>query len=130
MLLMVLIMIIESTKVSLKSKKAIFSEFWKASYYLESQKEICGYGVSEVKVSHSKKLIEELKTLKVIELDNFESFLNYLNFDYYLIFRYNDEFYFCDTELATTYKSLIKLVDYNIHLRKDKINKINENTTY
>lgn len=122
-------MIIERTKVmnSLNNKKEIFSELWRSSYYLDSYKDK-DYVVTETKISNSKKLIDELKTLKVIELDNLENFLNYLNFDYYLIFRCNDEFYFCDTQYASTYRSLIKMLDYNQVLRKDKIKRIDENT--
>lgn len=71
-------------------------------------------------------LVNELKTLKVIELDNFESFLFYLNYDYYLIFKFKNIYYFCDTDLTSTrgITSLVKLINFNKFLRKDKIMKI------
>jgi hypothetical protein len=71
-------------------------------------------------------LIEEIKTLKVIELDNLESFESYINYDHYLIFKLNECYYFCDTNLipAIKFDCLIKINDYNQILRKDKIKKI------
>lgn len=74
-------------------------------------------------------LVNELKTLKVIELDNFESFSFYLNYDYYLIFKFKNIYYFCDTDLTSTrgITSLVKFVNYNHFLRKDKIKKIQNN---
>lgn len=84
---------------------------------------------SEIKISNlNYKIIDEIKALKVIEIDNLESFNLYLSYDHYLIFKFNKEYYFCDTELSSTSNckfSMVKIIDYNIIFRKDKINKIN-----
>jgi hypothetical protein len=79
-------------------------------------------------LENSNEIIDAIKTLKVIEIDNFESFFLYTNYDYYLLFKLIDDYYLCDTGLATTYgdKSMIRLVDYSYYLRKDKINQINK----
>lgn len=81
------------------------------------------YKISSLNVS----LVNKLKALKVIKLDNLESFLSYLNYDYYLIFKFKNIYYFCDTALASArgITSLVKLINYNHFLRKDKILKIN-----
>jgi len=87
--------------------------------------------IKDVKISSltNINILETIKTLKVIELDNLESFLSYVNYDHYLIFKFNDDYYFCDTELVFSLNSncMIKIIDFNQILRKDKINKINEN---
>ena len=84
--------------------------------------------ISDVKISSLKNLyiIDEIKNLKVIELDNLDDFMSYVNYDHYLIFKYNNYYYFCDTELASYLDklSLIKITDFSLYLRKDKINKI------
>lgn len=104
-------------KVDSNSKKEIFSEF--RDNYLFTK---------EIKLSElqNQKIIDEIKTLKVIEIDDFKSFESYINYDHYLIFKKNDNFYFCDTELIPGLKddSLIRIIDYNVYLRKDKIKRI------
>lgn len=72
-------------------------------------------------------LVEEIKNLKVIELDNLDDFNSYINYDYFLIFKFNEDYFFCDTKMIPSlgYDSLIKLIDYNHHLRKDKMMRIN-----
>jgi len=104
-----------------KSKKEVFSEL----------RNVINGKLNEVKISLLKnpQIIDEIKTLRVIELDSLESFLSYVNYDYFLMFKFNDDYYFCDTELVPTYniQSMIKITDFNQIFRKDKINKINEN---
>ena len=111
-------------ELNYKNKKEIFSEFRNQTYFANDK-------LNEVKISLLKnpQIIEEIKTLRVIELDNLESFLSYVNYDYFLIFKFNDDYYFCDTELVPTYnmQSMTKIIDFNQIFRKDKINKINEN---
>jgi hypothetical protein len=107
-----------------KNKKDIFSEF---------RNEFRNHGnLNEVKISLFKnpQIIEEIKSLRVIELNNLESFLSYVNYDYFLMFKINDDYYFCDTELVPTHNiySMTKITDFNQLFRKDKINKINENS--
>lgn len=86
----------------------------------------------DVKISSLKNIniLEAIKTLKVIELDSLKSFSAYINYDHYLIFKLNDDYYFCDTDLAFSLNAncMIKIADYNQIFRKDKINKINENS--
>jgi hypothetical protein len=112
-------------ELNYKKKKEIFSE-------LRNQPHLVSGGLNEVKISLFKnpQIIEEIKTLRVIELDNLESFLSYVNYDYFLMFKFNEDYYFCDTELVPTYntQSMTKIVDFNQIFRKDKINKINENS--
>jgi len=107
-----------------KYKKEIFSEI---SDKLFEQ-------LNDIKLSSLKNpnIIEEIKALKIIELDELKSFNLYTNYDHYLIFKFNDSYYFCDTELVPSLDmySMVKIIDFNQILRKDKINKINENTTY
>lgn len=86
----------------------------------------------DVKISSLKNIniLEAIKTLKVIELDSLKSFSSYINYDHYLIFKLNDDYYFCDTGLSFSLNAncMIKISDYNQIFRKDKINKINENS--
>lgn len=112
-----IITMIEQTN-SYKNKKEIFSELSDKIYQQ----------VSEVKISTLKNIniLETIKTLQVIELDNLESFIFYLNYDHFLIFKFQGEFYFCDTELVPSYNGLLKLSDFNYYLRKDKIHEINK----
>lgn len=74
----------------------------------------------------NEKLIEELKNLKLINIDKLEDFENYSNYDYFLIFKHDDEYYFCDTKMIPSLgtDSLIKLIDFKHFLRKDKLTKI------
>ena len=107
-----------------KTKKEIFSELRSQIYQLDTFE--VGVKLSSL---NNIKIIDQIKALKVIELDNIESFVFYKNYDHYLMFKFNDEYYFCDFDLfpGIGEQCLIKLVDYNRYLRKDKINKINEN---
>jgi len=88
--------------------------------------------IKDVKISSFRNplLIETVKTLNVIELDNIESFSFYLNYDHYLIFKLDNEYYFCDTELVPSLgiNSMLRIIDYNLYLRKDKMKKIGENS--
>lgn len=72
------------------------------------------------------KIINEIKTLKIIEIDNLDEFYSYSNYDHFLIFKNKNEYYFCNTELipAVNKESLLKITDFNHYLRKDKIKKI------
>jgi hypothetical protein len=85
--------------------------------------------VNEVKISSfdDSFLIDQIKTLKVIELDDLKSFVFYLNYDSFLIFKFQDSYYFCDTELSPIFglNCMIKLIDFSIYLRKDKLKNIN-----
>ena len=109
-------------ELNYKDKKEIFSEL----------RNVINGRLNEVKISLLKnpQLVDEIKTLRVIELNSLESFLSYVNYDYFLMFKFNDDYYFCDTELVPTYniKSMVKIIDFNYIFRKDKINKINENS--
>ena len=110
------------------NKKEIFSEL-RDFIYLNANTYI-----KEVKISCLKNIyiIEEIRNLKVIELDNLEDFIQYTNYDHFLIFKFQDDYYFCDTQFAPLLntRSMIKISDFNQHLRKDKIKKIDENSTY
>ena len=101
-------------------KKEIFNEF--RNYYFLTK---------DIKLSilRNTVIVDEIKNLKVIELDNLENFESYKHYDNYLIFKCNENYYFCDTELipGLGQESLIKISDFNHHLRKDKINKIESN---
>ena len=105
---------------SYSNKKEIFSELRDQMFFKPS----------EVRISSFKnpKIIEEIKTLKVIELDNLASFISYVNYDHFLIFKFNNEFYFCDTELVSSLNThcMLKITDFNQHLRKDKMRKIQQ----
>lgn len=106
---------------SYKNKKEIFSELRDKLFQQEN----------DVKLSVLKNInvLETIKTLQVIELDNLKSFLSYINYDHFLIFKFNNEYYFCDTALVSSnLNSMIKIIDFNQHLRKDKMKKINENS--
>lgn len=132
MLWMVIIMMIEQmeSKQLKNNKKEIFSKLRECIF----EKDNSYKHINEVKISllKSSNIVDEIKTLKVIELDDLESFLSYINYDYFLIFKFNDDYYFCDTELAPTLNifSMLKLVDYKQYLRKDKIRKIDENSNF
>lgn len=103
-------------------KKELFNEL--RNYYFLT-KEI------KLSVLRNTSIIDEIKSLKVIELDNLENFESYKHYDNYLIFKCNENYYFCDTELISGLKedSLIRIADFNQHLRKEKIKKIDENST-
>jgi hypothetical protein len=108
------------------NKKEIFSELREQLYLKDVNNNI-----NEVKISCLKNsnIINEIKTLQVIDLDNLESFLSYVNYDHFLMFKFEYDYYFCDTELTPSLgiNSLLKIIDFNQHLRKDKIQKININ---
>ena len=77
-------------------------------------------------LSYDLDIQEEIKILKVINLDNFEDFSNYLNYDHFLIFKFDNNYYYCDTEFTKqTQYGIIKINDYNLLFRQEKINKIN-----
>lgn len=105
------------------NKKEVFSEL-RDQLYL---KDVTNH-INEVKISYLKNsnIINEIKTLQVIELNNLESFLSYVNYDHFLMFKFEDDYYFCDTELTPSLgiNSLLKIIDFNQHLRKDKIRKL------
>ena len=108
------------------NKKKIFSEICQVIYLNDMHSNI----LSEIKISKLKTpyIADEIKTLRVIVIDNIESFLSYTNYDYFLIFNVKEEYYFCETASAKTYGiySMIKLLDFNQYLRKDKMKKIEE----
>lgn len=112
-------------KVYQNNKKEIFAELRDEIYLKDTYKHI-----NEAKLSSFKNilLIETLKTLRVIELDDLESFLSYVNYDHFLIFKYKDDFYYCDTELVPELGkySMLKIIDYHLYLRKEKLNKISQ----
>lgn len=87
--------------------------------------------INAIKISSFNNLdmINEIKTLKIIEIDNLESFSSYINYDYFLIFKCEDEYYFCDTEMSAVFGifSMIKIQDYTILLRKDKLKELKIN---
>ena len=106
------------------NKNEIFYEI-RDTIYRNSENAI---NISDIKISSLKNIyiIDEIKNLKIIELNNLDDFISYVNYDHYLIFKFNNFYYFCDTELASYLNklSLIKIIDFNLFLRKDKINKI------
>lgn len=120
-------MIIEQTNLnSNQSKKVIFSELT-SNLFHDVNNEI---NLSSLRSKFKEEIIKQIKTLKIIELNNLESFYKYVNYDHYLIFKFNNDYYFCETDLVPALKleSMIKINDFNNLLRKDKINKINEKT--
>ena len=104
----------------MNNKKEIFSEL----------RDLIYSEIKRVKISTltNINIIDQLKYLKIIELDDFENIKLFTNYDHFLIFKNKDEYYFCDTELVPFFgaQSIIKLEDYNKYFRRDKINKINE----
>lgn len=113
------------------NKKEVFDEIREQLYYQDFDSD----NINEIKISILKNLdvIKEIKTLKVIELDNLKSFKSYVNYDNFLIFKFNEDFYFCDTSLVPSFgiQSMVKMIDFNIIFRKDKLKKINnENSTH
>jgi hypothetical protein len=105
--------------LNLKNKKEFFSEIinliWSSSDKIDE--------IRLTNLKNSKVIISEIKTFKVIELDNLESFVLYASYDNYLIFKFENSYYFCSTELIPILGkfSLIKMIDYIFLLRKDKI---------
>lgn len=99
-------------------------------YYYQSPDLMSNNLIAEVKLSHfkDKDLIEDIKALNVIELDNIESFYSYCNWDHFLIFKVENDYYFCYTELVPSFDkaALLKILDYNLYLRKDKIDRISK----
>jgi len=110
------------------NRKEIFSELSNQIFMNDTHSNL--FHATEVKISslQNSKIADELKTLNVIELDSIESFLQYVNYDYFLMFKLNDDYYYCETALVPTFGncSLIKLLDFNYYLRKDKIKKLNQ----
>jgi hypothetical protein len=108
------------------NKRNFFSEVSNVIYLNDMQSD--KFNLSEIKMSNLKTpfIIDEIKAIRVIELDNIESFSSYTNYDYFLIFKVKCDYYFCETALAKTYGiyGLIKLLDFNQHLRKEKMKKI------
>jgi len=111
-----------------QNKKEIFSVL-RDYFYLNSKLDNHNT-ISDVKISsyNNSLLTETIKTLNVIELDNIESFSSYLNYDHFLMFKFEDDYYFCDTELVTLHgiNGIIRISDYNLFLRKEKMKKISE----
>lgn len=108
------------------NKKEIFSPLRDYMYLKDTYKNINDVNLSSFGDSF---LIDEIKTLKVIELDNLESFTFYINYDHFLIFKVDNDYYFCDTELTSIFGifGLVKVSDYSLYLRKDKLKNINLN---
>lgn len=108
-----------------QNKTEIFSELRSYIFNYEYQTSISDPEYSAINLSSLKNqnIIEEIKALKVIELDNIESFISCTNYDHFLIFKVNNEYYFCDTELTPMlhFGSLILLNDYKHYIRKDKL---------
>lgn len=126
-------MIIKQMNLDYNNKKEIFSEL--CNRIFENQtlySKIWCPEFGEVRISSLKNqnIIEEIRTLKVIDLDNLESFISYINYDHFLIFKNSNDYYFCDTEYYPQFGfgCLIKLSDFNLYLRKDKMKKIQENS--
>ena len=117
------------------NKKEIFSEFRDQIFDKQAlfSKIFDKSEIGEVKISSLKndKILEEIKILKVIELDSLEDFYSYVNYDHFLIFKFNNEYYFCDTEFAPSLGlgCMIKIIDFNLYLRKDKMKKIDKFST-
>lgn len=113
------IMMTEQTN-SYKNKKEIFFELRDKLFKQEDDVRL-----STLKNSN---VLETIKTIQIIELDDLKSFYSYINYDHFLIFKFQDEYYFCDTQLAYSANAncMIKIIDFNYYLRKDKINQINE----
>ena len=111
-----------------QSKKEVFSEV-RNRIYLKS----LNSGLNDIKISTLKnsQIINEIKNLQVIELDDLKDFHSYINYDHYLMFKLNDEYYFCDTELYPSLREfcMIKIIDFNQLFRKEKIMKIDENSS-
>jgi hypothetical protein len=109
----------------MKLNKEVFFELREHIFLKDVYKHI-----NEVKISSlsNPNIVDEIKTLNVIKLDNLESFSSYINYDYFLIFKFKDDYYFCDTELFPSLGifSLVKIVDYNLYLRKDKMKNLNK----
>ena len=107
-----------------QNKKEIFAEL-RDEIYLKDNKRINAAKLSSFKNSL---LIETIRTLRVIELDDLESFLSFINYDHFLIFKYKDDYYYCDTELVPDLGifSMLKITDYHLYLRKEKLNKISQ----
>ena len=63
------------------NKKEIFSKLRECIF----EKDNSYKHINEVKISllKSSNIVDEIKTLKVIELDDLESFLSYINYDYF-----------------------------------------------
>ena len=121
-------MMIGQQKMSNSNKKELFAEL-RHNLYFNLSNEL---KLSTLKSKYKDEIIDELKTLKIIELDDLQSFESYVNYDHYLIFKYDNQYYYCDTELVPGLKmeSMIKIIDFNKYLRKDKIKKIDENSSY
>ena len=109
--------------MNLTNKKEVFSEI-RDCIYLKS----LNADLNDVKLSILKnsQIINEIKTLQVIELDDLKDFNSYINYDHYLIFKLNNDYYFCDTELYPSLREycMIKVNDFNQHFRKEKMEKI------
>ena len=108
------------------NKQEIFSELRDRIYSGYQNDPIDMIRISSLE--NSKEIIEKIKTLKVIELNSLESFFSYMHYDHFLIFKFKDEYYFCDTLLFQSLglKCMIKVSDFNQFFRKDKITKINK----
>jgi len=108
-----------------QNKTEIFSELRSHIFNYEYDTSISDSESSVINLSSLKTadIIEEIKALKVIELDNLESFISYTNYDHFLIFKVNNDYYFCDIELIPSlhFASLILLNDYKQYIRKDKL---------
>lgn len=112
-----------------KNKKEIFTEISdKICLSDTNSDEINDFRISSL--DNYEKVVEEIKTLKVIELDDFKGFMSYINYDHFIIFKIKKNYYFCDIGLTPMLNihSMIKISDYKHHLRKDKIKEITNNS--
>ena len=77
--------------------------------------------------SYSREMIDAVVNLTVVE--NETDLKKLKNYDYFLVVKKGDDYLFLDTSMVDTsgpLNPLIKLENYNLYLRKEKLKKINE----
>jgi len=78
--------------------------------------------------SFSKNVIDTIVNLIVVEDETDLKKLK--NYDYFLVLKNKAEYFFLDTSLVDTsapFNPLIKIENYSLYLRKEKLKKIKEN---
>lgn len=77
--------------------------------------------------SFSKNVIDTIVNLIVVEDETDLKKLK--NYDYFLVLKNKSEYFFLDTSLVDTapLNPLIKIENYSLYLRKEKLKKIKEN---
>ena len=80
----------------------------------------------------SSEIIECVLSLKIIEVDNFlpETLEKYRYFDNFFILKIEQHYFFINTSYIDVYYPTLnplKINDYNVHQRKDKLKKIEGN---